>query len=98
MIIRFSYNYCKMPPGYSESELLEVFRVRADTLSKHFIDWNTKKRDGTFFILPKFDWALVLLLRTRSTGLVWTTIRAAYDDAEANYRSRIGEYFECVVT
>ena len=98
MIIKFSHHYCKMPPGFDESELMEVFKVPVGELSGHFVNWDTKARSGFHYILPRSGYMLVLLLRTRSTGLMWTTLRRSIDFKEAYYRSRIGEYFDCVVT
>jgi hypothetical protein len=98
MIIVFSHRYCKMPPGYSESELLQVFKVDVHTLSDQFIKWDTKTCDDKFYALPESGSVLVLILRARSTGLMWTTVRRSTDYKEAYYRSHVGEYVECVVT
>lgn len=98
--IKFSHRYCKMPPGFERSILLEVLPVKLENLSSMFLEYDTAYFDENCreanYPLPKKGDYLLLILCADGVDL-WTTIRRATPEKERYYKSMIGKPFRCVV-
>ena len=93
--IRFSSEYVKMPDLYSPSTLIQVFVTRFDELSPEFVEYDTRKTDGTHYPLPQTD--LIVLLLMGPSGDLWTTIRRYTNRKYDYYLSMVGKTFSIEV-
>jgi len=98
--IEFSHRYCKMPPGYGKSILMEVLSVKMEELSQMFREYDTAYFDvccrEANDPLPETGNYLLLILCADS-GYLWTTLRRATPERTRYYKSMIGKQFRCVV-
>ncbi len=89
-----------MPFGLSTpTYVLDVWALRKESLSKGFIDYDTKiesekselgkPKPETHYKLPYAKVYLVIILWTN--GDIWTTIRTATEEKKKYYKSLIGQ-------
>jgi hypothetical protein len=101
-IIKFSHNYekLKMHGMHGEilyptvSVLLDVLNVNLETISAHFLDYDT---DNGKYELPKSGPYLMLIFQKPDKN-IFTTLRRFTTDKLLYYRSHIGHTFQVELT
>ena len=96
-IIKFSHQYTKLQNiGLHgeicyplEMQLLEVFEVQLEELSKEFLTYDT---DNGKYVLPKKGLYLMLVFR-KSTENIVTTLRRHTREKAIYYKKQIGKIF-----
>jgi len=73
-MVDFAHKYSKMPEGWENSRLLQVFRANSKELSHEFKCYDTHIVGGGNYKIPSGE-VLILLLQTVEKEELWTTIR-----------------------
>lgn len=99
LLIRFSNDYEKLPERSNgkSATLLLVKRIMLEYQTKHFLQYDTKIRNGYGgnFVLPeKGDY---LFLVFQADGAVFTTLRSYSKIKYEYYSSNIGEIFRIAI-
>jgi len=95
--IKFSHIYNKLLfiDLHEPVQLLEVFQMRAETMSQYFIDYDTKYNCQSHYkVTPGMK--IVLILRQKRH--IFTTIRNCNPKKYINYIQLRGNYFNLVIT
>ena len=95
--IKFDHKYDKMPKGFEVSTLIEAVVVDRNDLCECFIEYDTSygfNRDK--YPAPKGK-LILMLLKTRDSGELWTTIRRCYPEKLSYYRDLRGQFVNCTV-
>jgi hypothetical protein len=86
-----------MPIGFEVSMLLEAVVVDRKDLCECFISYDTTYGvDGEKYPAPTGK-LILMLLKTRDSGELWTTIRRCYTEKLSYYRGLRGHFVNCVV-
>ena len=95
--IKFSHFYSKMPEGFEVSKLLEIFVAYRKDLHECFIEYDTSYGDeGEKYPLPKGK-LIVMLLQTRDSKVLWTTMRRCTPNKLKYYSGLRGSFVKCEV-
>ena len=95
--IKFGHKYDKMPVGFEVSMLIEAFVVDRDDLCEGFIVYDTSYGvNREKYPLPKGK-LILMLLKTRDIGELWTTVRRCYPEKLSYYRGLRGHFVKCEV-
>ena len=94
--IKFTGEYNKMPEDYNSSILLDVAQDYTENLSPEFIEYDTRRKDGTQYPLP--DGKIIMLFLLTKKGHLWTTLRRFTQRKWEYYRSNIGNQYEIIIS
>lgn len=96
--IKFSHKYGKMPADFGVSKLLEVLLAEGSYLHEGFVSYDTSfGEDGENYPLPRGK-LIVMLLQTRDSEALWTTMRRCTPSKLKYYVGLRGSYVKCEVS
>ena len=93
--INFEDNYPKLHKQ-DYALLLSVRVVPVIDLDKEFIEYDTKKSDGSYYQIPKKD-DIILLCFVGDKNIPFTTRRKYTKQKHNHYKSMIGQWFRVVI-
>ena len=93
--IKFSKEYPKLH-GQTEAILLNVKSLNFKALPKELIEYDTKAKDGSYYLLPKTE--LIHLTFLGDKLIPFCTIRKYTIEKEKYYRNEIHNVFDIVIT
>ena len=93
--IKFSKEYEKLH-HQKQAILLNVKRINYDDVTKELIEYDTKAKDGSYYLLPKTE--LIHLTFLGDKLIPFCTIRKYSIEKEKYYRNEIHNVFDIVIT
>ncbi len=94
--IKFSHNYPKLPANPT-AELIQVFVVDFEDLSKEFIEYDTQFVDKDSFGNYPLPRGKLLVLLFRDFWNLFTTVRRWTPEKQKYYQSNTGNLFNVVI-
>jgi len=94
LTIKFSHDYYKLPARLPfKAKLIQLIQFDKALLSKEFIEYDTKYKDGNY---PLPNGMLLILVFLFDDSIIFTTIRRSNYSKFSYYQNNVGKTFECI--